>query len=261
MEIFSQKLKNSNLHWPLNDFNKAYKKKGIVLFSEIKNRDKSFFIRFFIPSLKPESRKYIMALRFYNFGELATIDFVSLNNLCKYRHIACQHMKNIAWPINPSSGESVMLNGFQDSCQIPYFLAGGILIRGHNFYNVEDDEGVYGNSILGFNVSDISNFIFSNTLEERILRGSKILGLNFFTDILSLMSENGSQLDFYENLFDHYCLKGFKFNPQNIGAILAMKAKDRSRREEGDFLNIICEEASMGIGAHIIKSQNQKKSD
>jgi hypothetical protein len=237
---------------PLKDFSKAYKGLGRLAYLEFKNEDKSIFVRFFLPVLKLEIRKYIIALRIYNFGEFATLDFVSLNHL-NYKRIAYDHIKRIGWPVKK---RSVMLDGFRESCQAPYFIAGGVLLNKNNSYDLEDDLGPYGKMILGADVSDIGNFVFSNALGKRIASGNKALGLSFFLDLSSFMSENNFQADFYERLFDHYRLNGFEFSPQNVGALLAMKASDRKVRENGDFLSIICEEASMGIGAHVI---NKKK--
>lgn len=97
-------LKNFSL---LDDFNSAYDCSGSYLrYTAIAegsnddpgNPDKTALIllRSFIEESSASQQKYIAALRFYNFGEMATLDIVSTQQPY-HMEIFISHAKNVGW--------------------------------------------------------------------------------------------------------------------------------------------------------------------
>lgn len=192
-----------------------------------------------------EGQKYIIGLRFYSFGDLATIDLISLDKDF-HREICYEHIKRMGWPIfSPERGPQV--NFYQETLHTPVIFSGGFLkISPDDKIDFLGQSGDYGGKIFFSNTNQVSHFIES--LSEGDMKGGLIEYL------LNFMYENKLKKTFYSDLIkDLYANQGkIELSSQNIGALINMKVIDRYVLGEGNILALTVEEFSGGLAQDIM---------
>ncbi len=253
IEVTQEDQKLVNL-WPLNSFNEAYDntkgfRKVIMtsLSSDHKNPDKTAILvfRLFIEkgaSLE-KGQKYVLCLRFYGFGDLATLDLISLNK-SYHKNIASEHIKRMNWPEPEEDSDD-----FDTVLQSPFLFSGA-------FVELKDEKLIfsstsqdYGNSVFLADCKEVSVYLSSLCGLLVSNKQSEDRGKNFLNKILHFILENKKQNDFYEKFVDlALSVPEIKsLSPQQISSLLNMKAFDRSVRENKGIFFVIAEELTDGF--------------
>ncbi len=238
--------------WPIETFNENYKEEGIKSSSiatifDVKFPDKTglVILRSFIQKSEraKTDQKYIIGLRFYSFGDMATIDLISLDKEY-HREICYDHLKRMNFPLWGEKMERV--DYYEETTRSPFIFAGGHLkILEDDSIKFFGDSGDYSGKLLFSCSNSIARFIASNSMINSI--GEKKAGQNFIEHILKFMFENKLKREFYQNFVaDIFQKDEINLNSQNVGALIAMKVLDRYLMEEGDIFNLMFEEISGG---------------
>lgn len=254
--------------WPMASFHEAYQKEptlitGCSLIASgnlTQDPDKSALIIFraFIENGRSvkNDQKYVLGIRFYSFGDMATIDLISLDR-GYHRDMAYEHIQKFDWPIMDDTYQR-SLNKVQETMHAPFIFVGGHLAVGDgNKVALFSDSGDYGGHIFFSNINDIASFVLSTISGVTATGGNIETGKNIIQGIMDLMDQHKLQPDFYEKLVEYVNrqpIHGSGFTAQHIGALLMMKVKDRIIRENGDFLSTIVDEMSGGLGRYILIS-------
>lgn len=241
--ITGEELEND---WPAKTFEDAYKDMPegslcecfALAEGEREDPDRASLIvvRLFIEGECLRKQKYIAGLRFYNFGDMATIDIVSLD---KHSHssIAEKHALRMDWQVD-SFGDF-----FLSTYQIPMFIAGGLLEADKGNFNFEGSSADYGKNFFGTEVNDVARQLFF--LSGLCDAGSK-QGMVFIENLLQFMLRNKLRPDFYETFVGQYV--SARFTGQNFGSLLTMKVLDRSVSEKNNnLLGLFAEEITGGF--------------
>lgn len=244
MELISGKeLENS---WPFESFKEAYQDMAIKSISKCfaivkgdgsTDPDKTalVFIRLFIEKgfKARRDQKYIAGLRFYGFGDMATLDIISLSEQ-NHRDIAREHAKRLDWLISGLRSHKTV----SELYNIPILITGAHLkVNKDDAITTFGNSGDFGNHIFGTNINKLVDYVLSYSLE-----GSK-LGNSFMEEILSFMIKNKRKQDFYEKLIKHYIMTMMSRKVgQNIGSLLTMKVMDRALKEGKNPSQLVIEE-------------------
>lgn len=238
--------------WPITSFEDAYREvagKNIMESFAIIHSDGSddpdktsvLFVRLFIENgmRAKKDQKYIVGLRFYNFGDMATIDIISMDR-SNHRDIVMEHGYRMDWvPLNNMSDDA-----FQMTYSMPLITVGAHL-RVDSVGNIipSHSSGDFGKKLLGTDVNALVRQLafFCSLYKEQDVHGEILI-----KSILRVMLHNKGKIDFYELLVERY-IAG-TFTGQNYGSILSMKVVDRLITEErDDLLKIFIEEVNCGF--------------
>ncbi|MFZ2187937.1 MAG: hypothetical protein WAV73_00025 [Candidatus Moraniibacteriota bacterium] len=189
-------------------------------------------------------QKYIVALRFYNFGEMATLDIISQDK-SNHRDILKDHATRMNW-LSPEL--STGADAFMESFKIPAIAVGAHLrVDDSNVVVPFGDSGDFGNNLIGFSANDVAGHIAALCS----LGKNNVNGLQFIKALTTFMLQNKERGNFYE-LFVEYCVAS-KMSPQNYAGLLMMKVLDRTVREgSNNRLAILVDELTGEFGGSCI---------
>lgn len=202
--------------------------------------------------LRSVRQKYGVFVRFYAFGETATVDIVSMDRE-HHREIAEEHLRRMRWDdYGEGLGQSA---GFLDATEsLPFLTAGGHLATDGSkaaFYGSDDG---YGDRFF-FTDADALAACAAAACGMMIDRGNIQAGGAFIRETLEFMCEHGGKDDFYEQLVDRVLArtKGgtHPFTAERAGAILIMKVLDRDLAEKKPKRIIMREEVKSGLLKHL----------
>ncbi|MDP1884454.1 MAG: hypothetical protein Q8L10_03720 [Candidatus Moranbacteria bacterium] len=243
--------------WPIKSFRDAYEdlaKRNITRCFAIAKGDGSddpdgtslVFVRLFVENGEraKKDQKYIVGLRFYSFGDMATIDIISLDKP-NHRDIVKEHAKRMNWLLPGLTG----IDAFQEAYSMPIFAVGAHLrIASETELIPFDNSGDFGNRLLGLDVNEVVKQVSSlcDLSKEKSEQGESML-----EGVLEFMLQNKKKQDFYELLVEHY-ISG-KPTGQNFGSLLTMKVFDRSFEEgNDDFMKLLVEELTDGFAKRCV---------
>ncbi len=253
--------------WPLSNFNQAYDEKDGVrkvvmlsLSSQYGNPDKTavLIFRLFIENSErlKEGQKYVLALRFYNFGDLVTLDLISLNK-AYHRNMASEHILKMNWP--PIQEGSDDLERVYHS---PFLFVGAFVQLKDESFIFSSKSQDYGSSVFFADCNEIATYLSSLCNLAVSNDKDKVEGKNFLDKILQFILKNKGQNNFYEkfvtNILENQ--KGAEgFSSQQISSLLYMKAIDRSLKEKKPFFQIIVDEMSGGFSRNLMLQSITKR--
>ncbi len=248
-------------YWPVSLFMEAYKHENnltgciaATLSLDFGNPGKTalVFLRTCIENSerlkKGKNQKYVLVLKFYNFGDLATLDVISLDKSF-HRDIAYEHLGKMGWPLSKSGSVS----RFKETIQSPFIFVGGFLdINNEGVVRFFGKSGDYGNKIS----STESHLICKHVAYACGLRKEgDLAGEIFINNLLEFMLKFKRKSDFYERFYQDILTNAPSLDQvlttQQLGALMMMKVADRTIGEEGDGLQIMTEEMVDGFGKFV----------
>lgn len=181
-------------------------------------------------------QKYILGVRFVNYGDMAIMDLVSVQNK-SHRDIAYEHAKEMHWLLDLTAKPH---DRFMSTYNVPVVYAGGHVKATADgqlsFFGSSSD---YTNQILGEDTNCIARFIsFACNIESATRETEE--SANFFDNLLGLMLRYKGQKSFYENMVQYYIHTNL--TAQHIGALVTMKSLDRALAEAKNVINMLVEE-------------------
>lgn len=243
-------------HWTISGFQNAYPDSKAhrncaiaTLYADISADETTLVIfRTFLENdlqLKV-AQKYVIALRFYGFGNIATLDLISMD-VRRHAEIVNEHINRLDAPhgrdaINPYNGDS----------QIPYLIAGGWVQKNSNNKLVFNSRSLdYGASMFFADSNSIASYVAQSCGLKVDSTMNIQKGEYFFMNILDFMLKTKDSPDFYEKfatkaLYEETEKKGF--NAQQITALMMMKVVDRHLNEGRDMIRLIVDEMTEGFG-------------
>lgn len=238
--------------WPIVDFKRTYGRedgvcKYVMLADGTGQPDSTalMVVRMFIQK-ETKANKYVMGTRFYSFGDLATLDIISLD-FPFHREIIAEHTKRFGWA-SPVVNADIYHS-------IPFAFVGGFIEPKLVFVGSSGD---YGDNFFGWSSNDVVNSAVA------MIRGESNAPDKFFEFMLTFMKQHKLQRDFYEKLYqgllDH--LPDKKLHPQHLGSLVTMKALDRALVDGTDFIQALVEETTDGLGrviflANVVKGMEK----
>ncbi len=237
--------------WPVADFRQAYANKtGSFKYALLAlgngNPDKTglIIVRLFIEALKADEQKFVLGLRFYSYGDLASLDIISLN-LSYHRDIIMEHAQRMNWSLVDNVPDS---NKFTESHVIPMAFAGGWLDKNGKFFATSTD---YGNKLFIWNSNELA------MSAAKIVNSGEIAEVHpGLVDLLDFMRKNKNNSYFYERFYSHIINTAvsqyIQIHPQQLGALVAMKVFDRVLRESINPIHAFVEESATGLGREMI---------
>lgn len=253
--------------WPITSFYKAYDNKdGIkkLIVTSLSSDDGSpdkiaiLVFRLFIEKgvRLGKGQKYVLGLRFYNFGDFATLDLISLDK-DYHKNIASEHIKRMNWPSIEDG-----LDDFKKTIHSPFLFSGA-------FVELKDEKLIfsstsqdYGNSVFLANSNEISFYLSSLCGLSVFNKSEETEGKNFLYKILQFMLETKIEKDFYEKFVALVLRSQDKtqgFSAQQIASLFTMKVIDRSIRENKGLLKIMVDEMSGGFSRNIMLQSIAKR--
>jgi len=249
------------MYWPVSSFMEAYKRDNhltgcvaatLSLDPENPNKTALVFLRTCIENSKRlkkgKSQKYVLALKFYNFGDLATLDVISLDKSF-HRDVAYEHLKRMGWPLS----ESDSVSRFKETVQSPFIFVGGSLdVSNEGVVRFFGKSGDYGNKISSVEIHAICKYVVSAC---GLRKEGDLAGETFINNLLKFMLRFKRKSDFYEKFYQDVLTNAPSldqvFTTQQLGALMMMKVADRTIGEEGDRLQIMTEEVVDGFGKFV----------
>ena len=225
---------------PIQDFKKVYGNldglcRYVILTEDSDPRSPVLvFVRVFLQK-ETRAKKYVMGTRFYHFGDIATLDIISLDHPL-HKDIIAQHTESFGWP---SPAEN-----FDNSCNTPFAFVGGFVDPDLTFVGSSGD---YGDNFFGWSSNDVARSAMAMINGE----GESNKPDQFFSFMLSFMNKHKRHRNFYEKFYEEllaHLSAGKRLHPQHLGSLVTMKACDRSAVERISFLQTWVEEASGGLG-------------
>jgi hypothetical protein len=201
-------------------------------------------------------QKYVLGIRFYNFGDMATIDVISLDRGF-HKDIAYDHLKRLQWTVIDESGKEA--NHYNETMRAPIIIVGGHLkVDNNEKVDFSASSGDYGNDIFVSDSNDIAGYV-ADSCGIKLGESDKEKGEEFVADLLQFMKENKTKTDFYEKFVEFVYSKDSseakKFSTQQIGALISMKASDRAVNEDKSIMQTMIDEvAGGGLARHILLS-------
>ncbi len=250
MEIITDKAFLENA-WPIVSFCNTYGSKSerdtcrcavIAKSGEAGDPDETalIFLRLFIENGEraKKDQKYIIGLRFYSFGDMASVDIVSLDK-GYHRDIVHEHATRMDW-LFP---EAPKVDAFLESYSIPMVAAGAYLqVTADNIVTFSGQSSDFSGKLFGWDVNEIARqaaFICGTSTE------SSNVGKEFLQELVDFLLENKLKKDFYEKFVENF-IAG-RFTGQNFGGLLTMKVLDRALKEKKDILQLLVEEVTDGF--------------
>jgi hypothetical protein len=243
-------------YWPISSFRETYQQvagknicKCLAITEDNGRIDPEaivVIVRLFIENGERarKDQKYVVCLRFYNFGEMATLDIISQDKP-NHRDILKDHAIRMNW-LSPEL--STGANAFAESFKMPAIAVGAHLRVGDSNAIVPfGDSGDFGNNLFGFGANDVTEHIA--TLCS--LGKNNANGLQFVKTLTTFMLQNKERDNFYE-LFVKHCVAS-KMSSQNYAGLLMMKVLDRTVRESSNnLLSILVDELTGEFGGSCI---------
>ena len=208
-----------------------------------------------------DDQKYVVGIRFYTHGDMATIDVISLDKGF-HKDICFEHLKRMGWPLlDKETGKSV--DKLQETAVSAFLFVGGHLeVENDTHVNFFGSSGDYGDNIFFSDSNAIAAYVASICGIE-LGTGDKEKGEAFIQELLEFMLKHKTQKDFYEQLVQEVCEKTPgkpSFTAQHIGALITMKVMDRVIAEEKDVTQMMIEEiACGGLSRYIMLSSVVKR--
>ncbi len=259
--------------WPIDSFMKAYDEKtGLLNFAiEIDgNPNGNLFhdkfttamivVRSYIEKSDraKEDQKYVIGIRFYSFGDMATIDLISLDK-GYHKEIVKDHIERMNWPVIDNKKLPIFTMNEEENL-VPFIFVGGHLcIDEHEKVSFSGSSGDFGSNIIFSDANDVAAYVASlcgiGTINEKM----KKTGEEFIDNLLSFMKDNKLKKDFYEKFVDYGFSKDHKcktqvFNGQQLGALFSMKVTDRVVVDGDDILIAMVDEVTGGFGRYVMLS-------
>lgn len=204
-------------------------------------------------------QKYVVGIRFYSYGDMATIDVISLDK-DYHRDICFEHLKRMNWPTIDYLGQTA--DKLTETTVAPFVFVGGHLQVTDGRVSFSGASGDYGSDIFFSDSNAIAAYVASVCGIE-VTAGEKEKGEVFVQDLLEFILKHKMKKDFYERLVDDVIEKtpGKKsFTAQHMGSLITMKSWDRSIAEEKDFIRMRIEElTSGGLARYFLVSNVTKK--
>lgn len=205
--------------------------------------------------LTEASQKFIIAIRFYSFGDMATIDVVSLSKRY-HKNIFSGHMKNLNWSYGQSLPKDIDKN-----IHTPYICIGGHMSLDQNGklqpYGASTD---YGNDFCGSIAEDIAAYVLT-ACGLQVSMGNAEKGAECIQNLMDLMELHKQTPDFYERFIDQRTdlISKTDIHPQTLSALTHMQAWDFSLANNIDFMNAVAGELSDGLLRYVTVKQIQQK--
>ncbi len=199
-------------------------------------------------------QKYVVGIRFYGFGDMASIDVISLDKGF-HKEIAYEHLKRLDWPmIGDEFGKPV--DEFTQTTRAPFVVVGGHLKVGvDNNVGFSGASGDYGDAILFSDSNAIAAYVASSCGID-VIGGDKEKGAAFVSDLLEIMLKHKLKQDFYEQLVDEIYQRRSDttrvFSSQHVGSLITMKALDRAIGEDKHMLQTMVDEVTGGLGRYFL---------
>jgi hypothetical protein len=244
--------------WPVSEFLEKYNEDGlkacavISLTDQPGNADRTAVVtvRMFLENgaRAAQDQKFITAIRFYSFGDMATIDLISLDKPW-HRDICYEHIKRFE-VIAFDGLQMRSADAFSESTRAPFLFVGGHMkIEDGKKVHFTGESGDYGTNTLFTDGNSLAAYIASVCGVE-VGTGDALKGEGFVKDVLEIMLEHKTKKDFYETLVEEVTDKTrsnvIPFTAQQIGGLIMMKVLDRNIAEDGDLFKILVHEVSGG---------------
>ena len=252
--------------WPYALFKKAYEdlKEGSVLKCATIIHSESepdnvapIVVRIFIQNgaQMKGCQKYIIGLRFFNFGEMATLDIISLKQP-NHKSIVMEHARRMGW----SRSEHLQDENYRESYLVPMIASGASLKVTPDGKLIPSSESMdYKGRLFDYNINDITGRIayYCNMGEE-----TSSVDSDFLSKLVDFMHANKGHELFYERLIEHFPPR--QITGQNISAIVLMKVVDRSIKEpDTNVIKLHTHEMTDGFAkkllAYIVADQVRSK--
>ncbi|MFA6428353.1 MAG: hypothetical protein WCW02_02295 [Candidatus Buchananbacteria bacterium] len=183
-----------------------------------------------------KDQKYVLGIRFTNFGDLILADLASLD-LPNHRDIVHEHGK-ILKELTVEHDDK-----FTESYFSPYVYVGGHLrINPAGQLEFFGDSGDFGGNFFGSDSNEVAAF-FAAVCELPVAQ-SVSAGQEKIRKLLEFVKEHKRQKNFYELVIREY-LKA-RLTGQNLAALANMKALDRQHAEGIGFFQALTEEIAGG---------------
>ncbi len=218
-------------------FNNFIKKYVAVSLADKNGKIASVVLRCLIETNEKDSinQNYIVGLRFYDFGKIATIDFISSSEK-DHNRICFNHLKAMRWPII-NGRRTNSANYFDEETISPLVFCCGSLSRRYEF-------GILANrneQILFLKSFDLAYYcLFLNELAEPIDQEEN----DPIQELLEFMldfSDEGYYERVIEETFVNTPIGQKVLSEQQLGSILMMKSIDwlENENKEASVQNII----------------------
>ncbi len=194
-------------------------------------------------------QKFVVGINFSNFGDMAMIDIVSLDEGF-HKDICFEHLTRMKWVMLNEWGLTV--DKLDETSRVPFAYVGSHLkITEEGAVALSGTSGDYGDNIFFSDANSIAAYALA-ACDISLVEGDIKEGGRFVKDILEIMVKHKLKKDFYEKLIDEISAKnpGRKFTSQHIGALLAMKTNDRVIAG-GDLFSVLTEEMTSGIMRYV----------
>jgi hypothetical protein len=242
---------------PVDAFNKMYPEqssiKGYALasLSDDQNPEKVAVVlmRTFIENgnCAKEDQKYVVGIRFHFFGDMATIDVISLDK-GYHKEICYDHLRRMGWP-SWSEEMNRPVNHFDETTRAPFLFIGGHLQVKEKEVNFFGSSGDYGDKVLFSDGNSIAAYASSVSGIELGI-GKKEIGGSFVKEILQIMYKHKLKSNFYEelvqDLFQRSSDENLTLTSQHVGSLITMKVSDRMISEGKDMLTLTVDEVCGG---------------
>ncbi len=189
----------------------------------------ALLVRVFLQK-ESRSKKYILGLRFYSYGDLATLDIVALDHP-QHKDILAEHSQKLGW-IN---------FGSENDAFSPFIVAGGFVNAELEFYGHSLD---YGQDIFAWQANEIA------AAALRIIDEEPNATHPAFSFILDFMMKYKNSHDFYEKLYKEASATAV-LKPHQLSALVSMKVLDRAFINGDNYLDALVEESTTGLGREI----------
>ncbi|MDQ5883163.1 MAG: hypothetical protein QG654_75, partial [Patescibacteria group bacterium] len=249
--------------WTVTEFEKVYPEQPAITGSVIAiesdepgNPDKTAIVtmRTFIENGEKAkvSQKYVLGIKFYSFGDMATFDVISMDKGF-HRDIIHEHLTRLGHIERTSSESTDKLN---ETYFQPMMIVGGHLnVKENEDVSITGESGDYTGKVLREDVNDIAKYVLSSCGAN--VEGDISKGQGFVKDMLDFMKENKMKEDFYERLLDFVYARDphnyRAFTGQHLSSLIQMKVADRIIKEGGgDPIRLTTEEMTDGLGKYAL---------
>lgn len=256
--------------WMISDFTQVYRDSNslmncaaVSMSDEDGNPDKTAIItlRTYIENgaKAKDDQKYIVGIRFYAHGDLASIDIISLDKGF-HREICYEHMTRMGWPsMNQEMGLAV--DQLSETTRTPFAFVGGHLrVENDAQVHFSGSSGDYGDAIFFSDANSIAAYVAS-VCGIQVIEGDKEKGKLFIEEMLELMLKHKLKENFYEEMVREISDRNpdRTFTSQHIGSLMMMKVVDRSIKENKDLISLMIDEMSGGLGRSIMLNSVAQK--
>lgn len=199
-------------------------------------------------------QKYVVGIRFYGMGDMASIDVISLDK-SYHKYIAYEHLKRLQWPMLSEQSRQPV-NELDETGRAPFVVVGGHLkVDTDGNVSFSGASGDYGDAIFFSDSNAIAAYVASICGID-VIEGDKEKGAAFVSDLLEIMLKYKPKPDFYERMVGEIYQRRSDpnriFTSQHIGALITMKAPDRAISEDKHMLQTMIDEVTGGLGRYFL---------